>query len=782
MRANSFVYAGLVVVLSIAAVAVTSCSTKTGAGGSIPTVMSHTMPGFVPTGPLGPTISFDRRNAAMEAIGKKFARLPHKNWEADMKTLATYMQTLRVFSKSGVAPAGVWGVFTDGRLFQMTLEVGATPPPEPATRPRSATPPIIRVLSTLPAAEFPPQGGNVRVLYNNGDPHFSPQVNANLTTALQHTGYLNAKLLTATVANFRSLRNLSMLFVETHGGNGYLANGLQYFELATSDKPDKNLDATAYKDDLDHQRLGYEVAIILPGGKKGKVVTVDFYFVTEEFFAKYVTFAPGGNDFAYISACTSASPLQGAQDFIKTLEQLGVSYYMGWTKEVIIGDLEESLAFFADRTLGEQNQHYLIPPASPPPGKQPETAYSAQTVYAAMGTINRSDGWTGTLQQSGNNFGGFISYVDKINKSLPPYGALYSQLMMISSKSAVSPLLLAPSIYYINVVEPHQYANQAELIIDGAFGSQPGTVNIEPQGGPLHTLPGAQWTADSITVPIPPSGANASGFVTVVSSTGIPSNEVPITMWKGKVTITDTFKATAIQPPGGGTPIDGKGNFASSAILNVQFRADVHPWRDHIEATPVPATLWFTHAMASSTGSVTEVSGSFTGSQTLNGKTTTYTFTFAPPPALPFKLFAATTGRTARIFDLGSYAASQSRTSCSQAVNDGSGLPLCLGLSANALNAATCRDDPKGTLCDSYGGPFTFDYNTNGYIAKGNLIKMTMDPKMYTVTVPGFSYADSFNQNDWPPWFGGSGTTNYSFSFDPPVSPPTDTTPAIRRI
>lgn len=773
----------LVAVCTVVGVGLTSCSTSTGGGFPLPNTISNAKAGvrlaFSGTG--GPTIPFGERNAAMEAVAKEFISLPHKDPKDDLHTLASYMTTLKVFAKSGVSPSGVWGTFTDGRLFVLSINPGA--PPAKTHVAEVAAKAVTTSTAVRPGAEFPPRGGIARVLYDNASPDFPSGLSDAIATALRHTGYQNATALPGTVENFRSLRNVSMLFLETHGANGYTANGHQYYTLQTSTPQSQQNDA-AYADDLKNHRLGYELAMVLPGGHAGTIHKFGLYFVTEDFFAKYVTFAPGGNDLMYVSACQGASSSPGAQEFIRTLEQMGLAYYVGWTKDTFIQDMSESEAFFVDRTLGEQNQQDLFGYTKHPPGTQPQAPYPAQIVYDAMGTVKRSDGLNGSLQESGNdaNIGWGYKYLDKQNGAMPPYGDPLSQLSLVALKSAVTPLLLAPAIYQMNVVEPYQNANgaQAQLYIEGSFGSKPGSVTIAPAGGPAHVLSGAKWTPGEITVPIASSGLNAAGFVTVIGSTGIPSNEVPITMWTGRVVVTDVISVNGIS---GAVAVSGSGKFTSSATFNVQFRADVHPFRPVIEATPAPASLWFASVMASSTGSVTQVNGSFTGSQTIGSTTTTYTLTYAPPPKLPIALTPVSTGSVKRVFAFGSFAADGlSPQGCSRAMDDGSGFPLCLGISANVNDAASCKDSPKNTLCGAtsgYGSPFSFGYSVLGYIERVGQIMMTMNRATYQVSVPKLTFPDSYNQSDWPNTFSGSGGTVVTFSFNPPVSPPTTTTPAI---
>jgi hypothetical protein len=52
--------------------------------------------------------------------------------------------------------------------------------------------------------------------------------------ALRESGYRNGAYEPATVDNFRTLKNVSILFVDTHGANGYLPDGSQVYGLQTT--------------------------------------------------------------------------------------------------------------------------------------------------------------------------------------------------------------------------------------------------------------------------------------------------------------------------------------------------------------------------------------------------------------------------------------------------------------------------------------------------------------------------------------------------------------------
>lgn len=741
--------------------------------------------------PSGPVLSFAKRTSVMQAVVHKFLTLPHKNPKKDFQVLASYMGRLHAFSKFGVSPTGVWGVFTDGRLYTF-----ATDSTDAALKHRPSmddTSIYAKQLEgnndatagksvTAIKSNFPGRG-LVEVLYDNLagtdiDPKYSQQV----VTALKETGYTGAQEAPATVDNFLALKNVAFLYVEGHAGFGELPNGQYYYLLKTATIPSAANDIK-YGDYLKSNALGYEsLAYLVPNPVRAIwfPITKNYYFLTKTFVRDVITFAPGGNDVVWNGACAGASSLQPAQDFIAALQGKGMAYYFGWTKEVINKDDEQSSAFFLDRALGGQQKDALAEYIFRPPGIQPQAPFPAGDVYDAMGRVYRAKTHTsGTLQESilgAHTWTGLSSIF-----LLPPYGQSIGYLQMIvTSVTTAPPLMLAPAITRIDVHEPYEFGYsqpKSELDMVGSFGSKPGKVTIGPLGGAGDELKHAKWTTGEIVVPIPPSGPDASGFVTVIGPTGIRSNAVPITMWTGTVNVSDTYTASAIAPPSG-PAVEGSGKFTSAATLNVKFRADVHPWRDYVDTAPVPASLWFSNIMTSSTASITNAIGSFTGSQ----MGTPYKLAYAPPPALPIALSPNTSNPVTNSFEFGSLASEGvSPSGCSQAMNDGSGLPVCVVVEAGVTDAATCIDNPKGSLCtNGYGGPFGFNLNTLGYGERVGEIYLTMDPATYQVSMPKLTYPDSYNSFDWPAVFSGSGTTTITSSFNRPVSPPTPATPAIR--
>jgi hypothetical protein len=196
--------------------------------------------------PSGPVLSFAKRTSVMQAIMRKFLTLPHKNPKKDFQVLASYMGSLHAFSKFGVSPTGVWGVFTDGRLYAFATDsTDAALKHSPsmddtsiyAKQPDGISDATAGKSVTAITSNFPGRG-LVAVLYDNLagtdiDPKYSQQV----ATALREAGYTGAQAAPATVDNFLALKNVAFLYIEGHAGFGELPNGQYYYLLKTATIP-----------------------------------------------------------------------------------------------------------------------------------------------------------------------------------------------------------------------------------------------------------------------------------------------------------------------------------------------------------------------------------------------------------------------------------------------------------------------------------------------------------------------------------------------------------------
>ncbi len=127
-----------------------------------------------------------------------------------------------------------------------------------------------------------------------------------------------------------------------------------------------------------------------------------------------------------------------------------------------------------------------------------------------------------------------------------------------------------PSIREIDVIDDAASATgRVELL--GTFGSERGSVRV---GGTTAAV--TSWTPTKITLNGPFTGPGATGQVVVESPGGLESNEVPLTEWRGGLTLTLEF--------------DG-GTAKAVGEVDVKFRADVHDRRLEVERDPATRTV-----------------------------------------------------------------------------------------------------------------------------------------------------------------------------------------------
>jgi hypothetical protein len=720
----------------------------------------------------------------MQAVQSEYATLPHTSPSSDFQALAAYVAKRREFSSAQATATGVSGVFTDGRLFLFTANtLASSNAPAPAVvRPfgsasrastlpteNGAAPNVPRRANT----EFP-TGGAVRVLVNKLDTKVFDATFANaIASGLTQAGYSGAVVQDSTIDSFAALKDVSLLLVETHGGIGYIPNGspaplppgTMYFAVVTS-TPVSPADDAKYAAGLASNAIGYHIgAYFVPTGNTELYNAESTYFITKNFFAQNVTFAPNSDDVFIGEFCDGGSSAQGVTDFVNELHTLGVSHYLGWTKNVLVQDMEESGAYLFDRMLGEQNQHDLLGFTFAPPGGGLQRPFDENSVLTAMSTIARRDGFSGTLTQSGNNASRGLIYlsIDLENDALPPTGSEVSNLVDYPATAydtgAITPLVLAPSIEYMYVTEPYSEGSSdstATLHLAGEFGSLPGKVVLQPGGsGPEQTLSSPAWSPFGINVTIPPTGASANGIVTVIAANGIRSNGVPLTQWSGTIGITD------VQNISEDNGYSGNGSVTYGATLNVQIRADVHPLRPTVDALPVAQDFAFDDVMQSSTGSFTKAQGSFTAT---NGSTFSYA------PSVPVALYPNTAGRGVENSFVLPFV--DSDQGCTTGQNAHSGLPDCSFLTVNASVVAQCTTNPEGSdLCPDTGvsGPIAGAFST----VLDAPFQFALSGSYGIVTAPSVSFPDTLGGT----LQGSTGTTTYKSGFGAPVSPPQANTP-----
>lgn len=733
------------------------------AGGSSPT------PSPGSTG----TLTAAQVNASMQNVQSMFAGMPHTDLTSDLNTLAAQMVSSGAYEAAVVNPGGITGTLPDGStaLFfaDVPQDVGyATSGAARAPAQHSTTSAAARRPSTaavhpqsqgrLPGDLSQPATNAVAFLVNTVDGAFNPPLQQTAEsvfgTAFGNAAGYGTSDLDISLIDIIALggsQKLDFLVINTHGMVIGVPPNLDYAMSTTTDVNDA--DTALYKSDIDTS-LFYSVTLTI---KKAPFVLAQYAF-TPTFLAKHVSFNPGA--IVYSSTCYGANDLI-VNAVAATYKTANAGRYFSWSKAVFNTPADQSEAFLIQRLLGDSPNitglgTYVLqnfPPQRPFPLDDVEAAMKAETrnspILVSTDTYDTSDS----------------SYAP--NSNAPPTGSTRTNLVMkdLGGESVANP----PIEYGFPAIErmavTAESAAGGTLNIMGRFPSTPGTVTITDASG-TTTLPVVNWTTSSITVTLPASGNGSSGQVTVVGS-GLTSNKVPLTQWKGSFAYSESDTLDTMAGHAGG----GTGTF--QATFNVDFRADVHPFVPTIDATPAPQNLYFPQVEYDSTGTATALGGGFT-----DGDGDAVTFSLAPAAPVMQPAYPPLPGS--------SFAMGATPPPAVAACN--SGLPgpqttgstaFCPGFGFNAAGVGACADDPanKNTLC--FDATFGLIAATGGSKTTGGVVMLTMDPATYAIAVsavPASTTTDHFT-----PGAEHQATAQLTGSFSSPLSPPNDDTPAARR-
>jgi hypothetical protein len=173
--------------------------------------------------------------------------------------------------------------------------------------------------------------------------------------------------------------------------------------------------------------------------------------------------------------------------------------------------------------------------------------------------------------------------------------------------------LLTPSIQFLSIQQSPFIED--ELVIAGIFGTDPGAGQraVTINGEPLDVV---EWAPTLITASLP---NDAAGTVVVEIGQGAAprrSNPVNLTLWKGELIYEH----------------DDPGDLRAEMRLKVDFRADIHSFRDEPHEQPFETTVLY-GAMRTASVSITS-GGSY--SETVGICLNTWTLTKGAELASPF--------------------------------------------------------------------------------------------------------------------------------------------------
>jgi hypothetical protein len=632
--------------------------------------------------------------------------------------------------------------------------------------PNAAAPPTAVLNAPLGAST----AHEILILVNTEDSKaFDPKKQVAFANAFYQAGFpasaYEVDTLAVSLENITALSTthpIDYINVVTHGAVACNADQSVCNYLWLSSTGPSDTDSTTYSGDLLAKRIMLGAILEAHPGQVSQNVLR--YWFAPDFFLAHTTFNTGAifiNSSCYGQSSTMtttvASILAGA----------GINLYSGWTGQAFDFDADQSDAYLLDRLLGEQSpavntlgaitfeRFPLVPMITQQtPAQRP---FPLTDVIAAMGTIQR------VANPDPRNKPAFLNQSTVDDASLV--------FTTLNGGEPANPSLLwgLPSIASMQVSES---ATGGTLTIFGHFPVTPGKAQITDASG-THPLTPISWTPQRITAALPPGGNGASGAVQVFDVDGVPSNPVPLTEWKGQLTVTVNNALTNMNG------VDGSGSGTIVTTTSLDFRADIHPVVTTVDATPQQQNFVFLGVMGDSRTSVTSANVNFTSS---NGMKSAQ-FGLAQPVTTLTPVY--TTPVASGTFIIAPYIGEGEPTSCNEGVpgpqSSGPTNVFCPFGGIYADNALTCTDS-DGTLCQEPTLLYTGYYGYPPSVAAGGdatgydgLLKFTLDPQTHAITFTSnpatLTIGYLFSEDDHL-------TINLAATIQPPLNAPTTATPA----
>jgi hypothetical protein len=267
------------------------------------------------------------------------------------------------------------------------------------------------------------------------------------------------------------------------------------------------------------------------------------WVITAQFVDKYWAFA--GNAFVFIDGCTSFGYGSLPTDFKNKVLAKGAAAYLGWSGTVGEWFASEAAAYFFDRVLGAND----FVPENPP-----QRPFSFNKVMIWLG-------------ENGLDF-----YTDSNDGT--------TAFLRLDETHAASGILV-PTIKRLVMDEANE-----ELTVEGKFGPASSAGRKVTLGGQPAFV--QSWAEDRIVLKLR-AEQDAFADTVVVSVRDHASNAVPLTGWKGNFTY--TVDAGQIWAPG----------LTQEVQCRLDFRADVHAYRENPGEAPTESKARFNHVARSST-------------------------------------------------------------------------------------------------------------------------------------------------------------------------------------
>lgn len=263
--------------------------------------------------------------------------------------------------------------------------------------------------------------------------------------------------------------------------------------------------------------------------------TTTNWYATPKFYENNWTFK-SPRSLVYIDACNGFTPGAESTQLLTSLRKAGAGQLYGWDDAVYNFFAAKTVKMFFDIALGTGRN------------------YSSETIRLRPFAVDDT-----------------YAYMDKKGLTTdntpasPGVGAGIAKLQTDMAPSTAWALHLVPTIQDIAVQE-----SKGQIQIRGDFGDIQGDVTIN--GTPLTNV---KWNFTEIYADIPATGAGSAGPV-LIKINNKPSNEVPLTLWSGKITRSVTM-VSRFGPPG----------IIYSSDCDIAFRADIHYWRSNYMANAI---------------------------------------------------------------------------------------------------------------------------------------------------------------------------------------------------
>jgi hypothetical protein len=717
-----------------------------------------------------PALTAGQVNRAAASVQTYYQSLTHGSQSVDIVTVAGYMVQSGLFSTAQTVPGGIAATMPDGTTFSefadriedfcSTPSLGSTG----LTCASGATGGAGSPGGNPDATVGPSNPHEIAFLVNmSGDPAFDPSIQTLFAGALQNAGFtapnFGVDVLDVTLDNIASLGSdhpLDLLHIATHGLVYSSSPSPLYHWL--SDTPVTDVNNATYASDVQKNRVHYGAILYNPivatAGVPGNG-NAAFYTFTPAFLANHVKLNSG----AILDNESSYAQLSGLSSTMASTFPYVLGYYLGWDDAMNARDANQTEAFLFDRLLGEANTTELatlVTQRTPQQRPFPLT----DVLFAMRFEVRSPVTWTAQPTNSyllGAPSGGNTR--KNVNFVASPVG----------SPKPVPIDYALPSISNMYVTEA---STGGTLTVVGTFPSTAGKGQIADTSG-TYPLSPSSWTPTQIQFPLPPGGNGAAGLVTVFSADGIPSNPVPLTEWKGQLTVTVNPVLSNMNG------IQGSGGGSVTAVNTFDFRADVHPVVTAIDTAPVPQNFAVLGELGDSTMSLTAADVSFKSS---NGAKSAQ-WTLAQPPSVLTPSYTAPTLSPGSFIFAPNVAANEPAT-CNSGVpgpqSSGPTTVFCPYGGAWASAALVCSDNGGG-LCKTSSEDFAGYYGYPPWVAVNpadfdGVLVFTLNPVSYAVTFTSQSatlivnnYSSSEDHE----------TITLSATIQQPLYAPGATTPAV---